>query len=96
MHPLSWNAYAGHVENIRLLLQHGAEVNADVDSMSSNGDNKKKITALDIVEQFLQVQEGADNAGGDDADPANERFVKTRELLLQHGAKRYADLTSSS
>ena len=36
MHPLSWNIYGGHLENVRLLLENGADVNADFDSMDKN------------------------------------------------------------
>ena len=79
MHPLSWNVYGGHYESIKLLLESGAQVNADVDS----GDGAK-ITVLDICDKFLDS-----NADGES--PQMERFQKVRKLLLQHGANTFAE-----
>jgi hypothetical protein len=77
MHPLSWNIYGGHVDNAALLLEYGADVNADFDSMKKEDG---AVTSLDIV---LQLQ---DNEQGD------ERFVQLEKLLRQHGAKTMAEL----
>ena len=79
MHPLSWNVYGGHYENIKLLLENGAEVNADVDS----GDGAV-ITVLDANLKFLDPQS--------DPGPYKERNEKIHKLLLEHGAKIYAEL----
>ena len=56
MHPLSWNVYGGHYENVKLLLEHGAHVNADVDS----GDGST-VTALDICVKYLDGNGGNEN-----------------------------------
>lgn len=80
MHPLSWNVYGGHYESIKLLLESGAQVNADVDS----GDGAK-ITVLDICDKFLE-------SNTDDGENSQmERFQKVRKLLLQYGAKTFAE-----
>lgn len=81
MHPLSWNTFYGRHEIIELLLQHGADVNSDFDL--KDGDYEKKTVVLDVVEQILM--------GGEDKEE-NERFVQTRNILVKHGAVRYATL----
>lgn len=81
MHPLSWNVYGGHYENIKLLLEYGAQVNADVDS----GDGSI-ITVLDVNKKFLEA-----NSNGE-ADPHRERFERVQRLLLENGAKSYEEL----
>jgi hypothetical protein len=82
MHPLSWNTFYGRHEIIELLLQYGADVNADIDF--KDGDYEKKTVVLDVVEQILM-------GGGEDKEE-NERFVQTRNILVKHGAVRYATL----
>lgn len=77
MHPLSWNVYGGHYENVKLLLEHGAKVNADVDDGKDN-----VITVLDA---------NAKNLGGEPG-PYTERSEKIQTILLEYGAKTYAEL----
>lgn len=77
MHPLSWNVYGGHVDNVRILLEYGADVNLDFDSMS---EDKIPVTALDITVQLRQVEEG------------DERFSQVEALLRQHGALTATEL----
>lgn len=85
MHPLSWNVYGGHVENARVLLEVGqADVNSDYDD--SNG---KPITVMDTILEIVPDDSEQD-------DPSMERFYKMKELLLQHGAKRYKDLQTEN
>ena len=81
MHPLSWNTFYGRHEIIELLLQYGADVNSDFDL--KDGDYEKKTVVLDVVEQIL--------LGGEEREE-NERFVQTRNILVKHGAVRYATL----
>eukprot|EP00980_Cylindrotheca_fusiformis_P003339 scaffold746_cov123-Cylindrotheca_fusiformis.AAC.27 len=71
MHPLSWNVYGGHVDNVRLLLEYGADPNLDFDSMS---ENKIPVTVMDIVFQLQGVEEGDD------------RFTQLDTLLRKFGA----------
>jgi ankyrin repeat protein len=82
MHPLSWNVYGGHVESVKLLLESGAQVNADVDSGDGSG---SKITVLDTCTNFL-------DSNPNEEGPLVERFRQVHQLLLQHGAKKYAEL----
>lgn len=84
MHPLAWNVYGGHVENVRVLLEEGrAEVNLDYDDAKGS-----PITVLDTV---------LDIATDDMRDkPGLERFYELKELLLKHGAKQYKDLQNES
>jgi ankyrin repeat protein len=79
MHPLSWNVYGGHVDNIQLLLENGASVNADFDSM----DNRGPVTSLDVAVQLVE------NEGGD------ERFQKIESLLRQHGGATMKELNEA-
>ena len=80
MHPISWNVYSAHYENIELLLEAGGDVNADFDSMDGRG----PITPLDLVKQLQIVEEG------------DQRFIKLESLLEKYGAKRYEEIQQSS
>lgn len=82
MHPLSWSTFYGRHEIVELLLKHGADVNADFDlgTLDDFGANKKG-TVLDVIEQILL---GLEDKGEKD------RFLKTRNVLVQYGAARYA------
>jgi hypothetical protein len=79
MHPLSWNIYGGHVANVDLLLKHGADVNLDFDSM---GESKTPVTALDVVIQLTQNEEG------------DSRFVQLEKILRDYGGKTIEELKS--
>ena len=78
MTPLSWNVYGNHVENCKLLLEYGADVNADFDQAHKG--KKEKITVLDL---FQLISQGA-----------KEEFVALQELLTKYGAKTYKELAS--
>jgi hypothetical protein len=80
MHPISWNTYGGHYENIKLLLAAGADVNADFDSMDGRG----PITALDLVIQLKKVEEGDD------------RFVQLESLLHKYDALTYKEIQNGA
>mmetsp|Transcript_19182 Transcript_19182/g.54456 ORF Transcript_19182/g.54456 Transcript_19182/m.54456 type:complete len:214 (+) Transcript_19182:130-771(+) len=79
MHPLSWNVYGGHIDNIRLLLKHGADANLDFDAMGNNG----KVTAMDIALQLVQNEQN------------DERFVDIVALLKEYDAKTFDELESA-
>jgi hypothetical protein len=87
MHPLSWNVYGGHVETARVLLQHGAQVNADFDHLVKENGRTKPITVLDMVSDVI----GTD-AGSKEPSPHLQKYYQMRDLLLEHDAKRYSDL----
>jgi len=72
MHPLSWNVYGGHLMNIKVLLDHGADVNLDFDSMKGDG---VVVTSLDVLLELLK------NERGDD------RFVNIEKVFQKYGAK---------
>lgn len=72
MHPLSWNVYGGHLENIELLLEHGADVDLDFDSMKEEG---VSVTSLDVLLELL-INE-----------PGDERFAGIETVFRKHGAK---------
>ena len=82
MHPLSWNVYGGHYDNIQLLLEYGADVNLDFDGMGSSSSSKESddekndiaVTALDIAIALTKNEKDVD-----------ERFVKIEQLLRKHG-----------
>ena len=60
MHPLSWNTFYGRYEIIELLLDHGADIEADFDLGGSVKDEKtgelEKVTVLDVVEKILSSE----------------------------------------
>ena len=72
MHPLSWNIYGGHLQNIILLLENGADINLNFDSMK--GDNKI-VTSLDVLLELIQNE------------PNDERFIEIEKVFKQKGAK---------
>lgn len=79
MTPLSWHAFGGNHEIVKLLLDNGANVNADFDHAIGSD---IKITATDVASNLV-AQIGED--GSDD-------FKKTLLFLLQKGGKKYAEL----
>lgn len=85
MHPLSWSTFYGRHEIIELLLKHGADVNADFDLGKDENGDPEKGTVLDVIEQILLGMDTEDQE-------EKERFAKTRNILVKHGAMRYASL----
>jgi ankyrin repeat protein len=81
MHPLSWNVYGGHIDNIRLLLEYGANVNLDFDSMKPT--DYTPTTVLDVVIELTKNEQG------------DERFVIIEKLLRAHGAKTITELQNN-
>jgi ankyrin repeat protein len=98
MTPLSWNVYGGHVDTARALLEAGADVNMDFDSSSSSSSSSAKkngqpelITVLDVV--YSNMPESIPNdSASPEAKAYYQKHVDMRDLLLQYGAKRYAEL----
>jgi len=78
MHPLSWNVYANHYDNCQLLLEHGADVNADFDLVIQQDKTREVVTVLNIIHRMKE--------GG------NHDFDKLEKLLLKHGAKTWKEL----
>ena len=92
MTPLTWNVYGGHVENARLLLEHGADVNIDIDW--PNSDNADKIaTPLDMILEILPTSR---DHQPDEVPPELEKYYNMKILLEENGAKRYADLSKAT
>lgn len=99
MHPLSWNVYGGHVDTARVLLEHGADVNLDVDWMRGRHQQYDVATPLDLLLDILPTTT-------DDATTAQrktttdrpelDRFFRMKDLLLEFGAMTYSDLQSAS
>lgn len=84
MHALAWNTYYGRHDIVGALLERGADVNADFDSMAEGA---PAVTVLDVVEQILGTMEEGD-------EETLARFGKTLAVLVKHGAKHYGDLSS--
>ena len=96
MTPLSWNVYGGHVDTVRALLEGGADVNLDFDSMM---DPEQSVTVLDILEAFvlnLDKPDALGNNKNDPDDPHYGKYHKVREVLLEYGAKRYKDVEEAT
>ena len=84
MHPLSWNTFYGRYDIVELLLEHGADVEADFDlggSVDERTGELEKVTVLDVVEKILSTEVDEEQ---------KMRFVKTRNVLMKYGAVRYA------
>jgi ankyrin repeat protein len=82
MHALSWHVFGGHLESAKLLLDHGADPNALMDSIT---EEKERVTVLDMLEQLLAEE---DDASAEEIAP----FQKMMEMLKEHGAKRREEL----
>lgn len=80
MHPLSWNVYGGHVDNVKLLLENGANVNADFDSMV---DKAESVTVTDVALKLAEVEEG------------DQRFKTMVSLLRKYGGKTMEEIRNS-
>jgi Ankyrin repeat len=78
MPPLSWNVYGNHVDNARLLLEHGADVNMDFD-LQVDAQTKQPVTVLDIIDRLSDYGKHSD-------------FDDMKALLLKHGAKTFKEL----
>jgi len=80
MHPLSWNVYGGHLQNIQLLLEHGADINLDFDSMVSKSkpdddDDDTIVTSLDVLLELIQNESG------------DKRFLEIEKVFKKYNAK---------
>jgi hypothetical protein len=84
MHALSWHVFGGHYESAKLLLEHGADPNQLMDSLTSE---KERVTVLDMLEELL-AEEDLDDIPEEEIAP----FIKMKELLIQNGAKRKDEL----
>jgi ankyrin repeat protein len=91
MTPLAWNAYAGNVATLQVLLDHSdILVNLDFDAMGAATDPPRKVTAYDVASEIL------DQFGEEDqADPRYQSYADTKELLKRYGGQRFADLLTS-
>lgn len=95
MTPLSWNVYAGHVGNARVLLQEGqADVNMDFDKMGRADDPKVSVTCLDIITELVNSFNADDNVV--EGEERYRSYVSMKSLLLSHGAKTYEELQQAS
>jgi hypothetical protein len=79
MMPLHWHVYGGNYDIIKLLLDNGADVNADVDHNVN-----EKATPVDL--SALHVKSKDPNA-----EPDN--YVRSHELLISKGGKKYSELS---
>jgi hypothetical protein len=91
MTPLAWNAYAGNVATLEVLLDHvDILVNLDFDAMGAATDPPRQVTAYDVAAEIL------DQFGEEDReDPRYQSYADTKELLKRYGGQRYADLLTS-
>lgn len=83
MHPLSWNVYRGDYDNVKSLLDGGANVNLDFDDM---GEEQRKVTVLDISTRLVK---GTKAKGEEDV---LDKFDITHQYLLTRGAKHYMEI----
>ena len=80
MHPLSWNVYGGHYKSAILLLDAGADIDADFDKSM---EEDIKLTVLDVAEEIASQQTDKTDQNS---------FVQTYTILKERGAKKYSEL----
>ena len=69
------------MENVRLLSEHGAAINADFDSMQKN---VGPVTSLDIALELVKNE------------PGDDRFPQIVQLLRKHGGKTMKDIVAEN
>lgn len=85
MHPVSWATYYGRPEILALLLENGADPNADFDLGGKfESDDEKIVTALDVVEKIILDMSADDERKGE--------FVEARNVLVKNGAMRWSSV----
>lgn len=93
MTPLSWNVYGGHVENARVLLEAGADVNMDFDHTIKGGEEMVTVLDLIYINTPNMPEKFEDTAAADMTEHHRyKQYYEMRDLLLEYGARRYADL----
>uniref|UniRef100_A0A7S1G1V8 Ankyrin repeat domain-containing protein n=1 Tax=Corethron hystrix TaxID=216773 RepID=A0A7S1G1V8_9STRA len=83
MHPLSWHVYGGHLRNVQMLIDHGADVNAPFYHKRDKS-HKDTATVLDIVDLAIRQYK--------EPPQSDNRHVVMRRLLEDNGGKRYMEL----
>ena len=79
MTPLSWHVHGTDHKIVKLLLDNGADVNADFDKSVDSDD---KITVTDVARDRVIQEEGR----------KNEDVEKTFNLLVKAGGLPYQEL----
>ena len=78
MTPLSWHTFGGNYDIIKLLLENGADVNADFDE--KNGNTFNKITVTDVALQMIGAHSGSS---------LSDTYDKIFKLYVEYGGKPY-------
>ncbi len=82
MTPLSWHTYSGNYPIIKLLLDNGAEINADFDAKQGED---IKYTIMDVAEGLVG-QQAADEQNNED------KFMRSFLEIEKRGGVKYAEL----
>ena len=94
MTPLAWHTHAGNVSIVKLLLQNGAQVNADFDAQH---DPAQKVTAMDVARSLIRNHKESSSASSTDDETGNDqddKFVQTLLALKKFGGLTYAEMLS--
>lgn len=83
MTPLAWHTYSGNAEIVNLLLDNGAEINADFDASY----REAKVTAFDIISTIVSQSSKDASIEG--------KFMNTLVSLKNRGGKPYNLLEKS-
>lgn len=83
MTPLAWHTYSGNADIVNLLLDNGAEINADFDASY----REAKVTAFDIISTIVSQSSKDASIEG--------KFMNTLVSLKNRGGKPYHLLEKS-
>jgi len=81
MTPLAWHAYSGNYSIIKLLLDNGANINADFNARQGED---LKYTAMDVAEGLIGKQ--ADEQDNED------KFMRSFMEIKNRGGLKYSEL----
>jgi|AntRauTorckE5430_2_1112549.scaffolds.fasta_scaffold02739_4 ankyrin repeat protein len=84
MTPLAWHTFAGNVSIVNLLIDDGANINADFDASHEPG---IKITALDVAQGLIGKKK-------DDDSNVDDKFMQTYLALQKKGGKTYSQIVA--
>lgn len=87
MPALAFHVAKYNHETVEYLLEKGADVNAEFDAFTEDGEVRRIITSLDLYETLYERDETKNMFSDDD----RTLILKTGETLRRHGATRFSE-----